>query len=172
MSTGVDLSQFYALIFNEAVELRTEMEQLLLSLDTDDPSMDDLNGILRAAHAIKGGACTFGCFGHLADTTHLLENVLDYLRNGELALRKDMIDLFLEAKDVLTEQLAAYRNADQPDEQAYERICQQLRELALEKQGADPVDAGQQDVPSGEASSAHAQAEEHPAAPDPAAPRN
>src|SRR5690606_5888486 len=45
--------------------------------------------------------------------------------------RRDMIDLFLETKDVLTEQVSAYRNSQEPDLQAYERICAQLRELAL-----------------------------------------
>src|SRR5690606_21935971 len=51
---------------------------------------------------------------------------------------KDMIDLFLETKDVLTEQVAAYRSDEQPDEAAYERICAQLRELAIEAGGGAP----------------------------------
>lgn len=132
MSTGVDLSQFYDMFFDEAEELLIDMEQFLLGIDTDHPSLDDLNAIFRAAHSIKGGAGTFGCFEHLATTTHLLENVLDSLRTDELQLRKSMIDIFLEAKDVLTEQLSAYRKGVQPDQQAYDRICLQLRELALD----------------------------------------
>jgi two-component system chemotaxis sensor kinase CheA len=135
MSSGVDLSQFFETFFDEADELLSDMERLLLGLDIDNPDTDDLNAIFRAAHSIKGGAGTFGCFGHLADTTHLLENILDFIRKGEMTLRKDMIDLFLETKDVLTEQVAAYRNSEEPDAQAYERICQQLRELALQEQG-------------------------------------
>src|SRR5690554_3089532 len=136
MNTGVDLSQFYDMFFDEAEELLTDMEQLLLGVDIEQPNIDDLNAIFRAAHSIKGGAGTFGCFEHLADTTHLLENVLDSIRKDELQLRKEMIDIFLEAKDVLTEQLMAYRNEGEPDQQAYDRICQQLRELALEANGA------------------------------------
>lgn len=122
MSTGVDLSQFYDMFFDEAEELLTDMEQLLLGVDIDQPNIDDLNAIFRAAHSIKGGAGTFGCFEHLASTTHLLENVLDSIRKGELQLRKDMIDIFLEAKDVLTEQLIAYRNEGEPDQHAYDQI--------------------------------------------------
>lgn len=137
MSTGVDLSQFYEMFFDEAEELLSDMEGLLLGLDVDDPSVDDLNGIFRAAHSIKGGAGTFGCFQHLANTTHILENVLDSIRKGELTLRQDMIDVFLEAKDVLTEQLAAYRNEQQPDEETYNRICEQLKQIAEEQLGAD-----------------------------------
>src|SRR5690606_34962278 len=133
MSAGVDLSQFFDTFFDEADELLTEMEQLLLSLDLEDPDIDQLNGIFRAAHSIKGGASTFGCFGMLADTTHLLENLLDYIRRKEMVLRKDMIDLFLETKDVLTDQVAAYRNQQEPSQDAYERICAQLRTLAEER---------------------------------------
>lgn len=148
MSTGVDLSQFYDMFFDEAEELLADMEQLLLGLDTDQPDIDDLNGIFRAAHSIKGGAGTFGCFEHLADTTHLLENVLDSLRKGELGLRKEMIDIFLEAKDVLTEQLRAYRNGNEPDQAAYDRICEQLREMALEVGGEASQHTEADSVPS------------------------
>src|SRR5690606_3450592 len=110
-----DLSQFFETFFDEADELLADMERLLLGLDLASPDNDELNAIFRAAHSIKGGAGTFGCFGQLADTTHLLENLLDLIRRGEMPLRKDMIDLFLETKDVLTAQVAAYRNSNEPD---------------------------------------------------------
>ncbi|WP_368642044.1 chemotaxis protein CheA [Castellaniella ginsengisoli] len=137
MSAGVDLSEFFDTFFDEADELLTNMEQQLLNLDLEQPDPDVLNGIFRAAHSIKGGAGTFGCFEELAKTTHLLENLLDLIRHGEMPLRQDMIDLFLETKDVLTDQVAAYRGSGKPDQQVYERICAQLRQLALEhEQGA------------------------------------
>ena len=139
MSAGVDLSEFFDTFFDEADELLGDMERLLLGVNVDDPDLDDLNAIFRAAHSIKGGAATFGCFERLAETTHILENILDLLRRGEMPLRKDMIDLFLETKDVLTEQVAAYRSDEQPDEAAYERICAPLRELAIEAGGGAPV---------------------------------
>jgi two-component system chemotaxis sensor kinase CheA len=43
-----------------------------------------LNAIFRAAHSIKGSAGTFG-FTDLAEVTHVLENLLDRIRKGELA---------------------------------------------------------------------------------------
>lgn len=134
MGAGVDLSEFFGTFFDEADELLNDMEQLLLGLDLDAPDLDKLNGIFRAAHSIKGGAGTFGCFEQLAETTHLLENLLDLIRRGEMPLRQSMIDLFLETKDVLTDQVAAYRGSEQPDQEAFERICAQLRQLALEQQ--------------------------------------
>ncbi|OZI18402.1 chemotaxis protein CheA [Bordetella genomosp. 9] len=132
--SGLDLSQFYETFFDEADELLAQMEQLLLELDAGQPDIEQLNAIFRAAHSIKGGAATFGCFTQLAETTHLLENLLDAIRRGEMALRTDMIDIFLETKDVLKSQLDAYRASEEPDAAAYERICGVLRQLALEQQ--------------------------------------
>jgi len=139
MSSGLDLSQFYETFFDEADELLAQMEQLLLELDVGAPDIEQLNAIFRAAHSIKGGAATFGCFTQLAGTTHLLENLLDAIRRGEMELRTDMIDIFLETKDVLKSQLDAYRASEEPDEAVFERICAVLRQLALEHK--DPAAA-------------------------------
>src|SRR3546814_14873424 len=101
MSAGVDLSQFFETFFDEADELLADMEQSLLGLDLDDPDTDQLNAIFRAAHSIKGGAGTFGCFGHLAETTHLLENLLDNIRRelGSASCR-DRLCQFVSSRGV------------------------------------------------------------------------
>lgn len=156
MSAGVDLSEFFDTFFDEADELLADMEQQLLGLDIGRPDVDQMNAIFRAAHSIKGGAATFGCFGMLADTTHLLENLLDLVRKGEMPLRTGMIDLFLETKDVLTEQVAAYRNGQEPDAEAYRRICEQLRALSMERQGSR--DGQNQNEVSAQVSGTHAHA--------------
>ena len=55
-----DLSQFYQIFFEEASENLDQMEQMLLSLDLSAANDEELNGIFRCAHSIKGGAATFG----------------------------------------------------------------------------------------------------------------
>ncbi|MCU5784262.1 CheA signal transduction histidine kinase [Alcanivorax balearicus MACL04] len=130
----MDISDFYSTFFEEAEELLGDMEAHLLALDVDNPDMEQLNAIFRAAHSIKGGAGTFG-FEALQRTTHLLENLLDYTRRGELTLRRDIVDTFLEAKDMLHDQLDAYRQGVEPDAEAMARICEVLRKLALEEIG-------------------------------------
>ncbi|WP_376847913.1 Hpt domain-containing protein, partial [Bordetella pertussis] len=145
MSSGLDLSQFYETFFDEADELLAQMEQLLLELDVGAPDIEQLNAIFRAAHSIKGGAATFGCFQKLAGTTHLLENLLDAIRRGEMGLRADMVDIFLETKDVLKSQLDAYRASEEPEDAVFERICAVLRQLALEG-GQAPGAVGREPV--------------------------
>ncbi|WP_211466643.1 chemotaxis protein CheA [Collimonas silvisoli] len=128
----MDITEFYQTFFEEADELLAEMEQLLLGLDMDAPDSEHLNAIFRAAHSIKGGAATFG-FVALTDTTHLLENLLDRARHQEIRLRKEMIDAFLETKDVLQEQISAYRAGAEPDPEMVARICAVLQQLAQEE---------------------------------------
>ncbi|QGZ62690.1 chemotaxis protein CheA [Paraburkholderia acidisoli] len=130
----LDITQFYQTFFDEADELLAQMEQLLLNLDVGRPDPEDLAAIFRAAHSIKGGAATFG-FTALTETTHILESLLDRARNNELVLRKDMIDTFLETKDVLSDQLAAYRASAEPDAEAAAAVRGKLEYLYAESRG-------------------------------------
>lgn len=131
----MDISDFAESFYEEAEELLDDMEQLLLELDPDAPDIEQLNAIFRAAHSIKGGAGAFG-FSVLQETTHVLENLLDDARRDRLALTREIIDTFLQAKDVLADQLDAYRQSEEPDQEAYENICQILRALAPGAEGA------------------------------------
>ncbi|MGT0247577.1 chemotaxis protein CheA [Burkholderia pyrrocinia] len=136
----LDITQFYQTFFDEADELLAQMEQLLLNLDVDSPDPEDLAAIFRAAHSIKGGAATFG-FSALTDTTHILESLLDRARNHELTLTKEMIDAFLETKDVLSDQLVDYRASAEPDAAAAATICAKLERLKAESGAGAPTAA-------------------------------
>ncbi|AQQ29598.1 chemotaxis protein CheA [Burkholderia cenocepacia] len=138
----LDITQFYQTFFDEADELLAQMEQLLLNLDVDAPDPEDLAAIFRAAHSIKGGAATFG-FSALTDTTHILESLLDRARNHELTLTKEMIDAFLETKDVLSDQLVDYRASAEPDAAAAATICAKLERLKAESGAGAPAAAAE-----------------------------
>ncbi|PNM24092.1 chemotaxis protein CheA [Yersinia enterocolitica] len=128
---SMDITAFYQTFFDEADELLADMEQHLLLLDPLAPDKEQLNAIFRAAHSIKGGAATFG-FTVLQETTHLLENLLDGARRDEMRLSTDIINLFLETKDIMQEQLDAYKTSQEPNAESFEYICHALRQLALE----------------------------------------
>ncbi|TBL74249.1 chemotaxis protein CheA [Obesumbacterium proteus] len=137
----MDVSDFYQTFFAEADELLADMERHLLELDYLSPDKEMMNAIFRAAHSIKGGAGTFG-FTVLQETTHLLENLLDDARCGELELNSDIINLFLESKDIMQGQLDAYQSSQEPDNDSFRYICDALRKIAEEaKQGSTEVAA-------------------------------
>lgn len=130
----MDIQDFSDTFFEEAEELLADMEGHLLAFDPAVPDIEQLNAIFRAAHSIKGGAGTFG-FEALQRTTHLLENLLDHARRGELTLRGELIDAFLATKDELSDQLAAYRNGTTPDQAAFEQACHVLNSIADQEIG-------------------------------------
>ncbi|MCH7077090.1 chemotaxis protein CheA [Escherichia coli] len=134
---SMDISDFYQTFFDEADELLADMEQHLLVLQPEAPDAEQLNAIFRAAHSIKGGAGTFG-FSVLQETTHLMESLLDEARRGEMQLNTDIINLFLETKDIMQEQLDAYKQSQEPDAASFDYICQALRQLALEAKDETP----------------------------------
>jgi two-component system chemotaxis sensor kinase CheA len=126
---SIDMSQFFQVFFEETSEHLANMENLLLNLDVDTPSLEDLNAIFRAAHSIKGGSGTFG-FTDMTGVTHVLEGLLDRLRKQELALRPEMVDAFLAAGDILRAQLEHHQGGPEADAGGIEEIRDRLTRLA------------------------------------------
>src|SRR5690242_12043450 len=102
---SADLSLYDPAFFEEACELLADLETLVLALDADTPKPEQLNAIFRIAHSVKGGAATFGC-ADVAELTHGLECVLDKMRNGELPVDKQAVDVLLLVTDALKARLA------------------------------------------------------------------
>ena len=126
---SIDMSQFYQVFFEEASEHLANMESMLLDLDVENPSLEDMNAIFRAAHSIKGGSGTFG-FTDMTEVTHVLETLLDRLRKEELKLRPEMVDAFLAAGDVLRAQLEHHQGGPEADEAQIQEVCAELNRLA------------------------------------------
>ena len=103
-----DLTQFYQIFFEEAGENLDLMEQMLLSLNLETADDEELNGIFRCAHSVKGGAATFG-FADVAELTHQMESLLDRLRRHELQPNSAMVDVLLESADASRGLLARHQ---------------------------------------------------------------
>ncbi|OUS29666.1 chemotaxis protein CheA [Gammaproteobacteria bacterium 45_16_T64] len=97
---SIDLSQFHQIFYEESFEGLDSMESCLLEIDCDDADLESINTIFRAAHSIKGSSGTFG-FADVADFTHVLETLLDQVRDGSRKLQPDHVDLLLQSVDCL-----------------------------------------------------------------------
>jgi len=128
---SIDMKQFHSVFFEESQEHLDEMEHLLLDLNTHTPDAEQLNSIFRAAHSIKGGSGIFG-FDALGSVTHIMESLLDRVRQGTLPITTAMVDLFLNSVDVLKSILTSYRTNGDIDWDSANKICEQL-ELVTEK---------------------------------------
>ena len=107
----IDLSQFYQIFFEEAGENLDLMETMLLNLNLETADDEELNGIFRCAHSVKGGAATFG-FADVAELTHKMESLLDRLRRHELQPNSAMVDVLLESADASRSLLARHQTGD------------------------------------------------------------
>lgn len=107
-----DLSQFYQIFFEEAGENLDLMERMLLGLNLEAADDEELNGIFRCAHSVKGGAATFG-FSDVAELTHQMESLLDRLRRHELRPTSVMVDVLLESADASRGLLARHQSGDE-----------------------------------------------------------
>ena len=119
---SIDLSQFHAVFFEESFEGLELMEAALLDLDVDNPDSEQINAIFRAAHSIKGGSGTFG-FVQVSEFTHILETLLDKVRDGGHAIDADGIELFLQSVDCLRGLLEALQAEQEPDLQRANQLA-------------------------------------------------
>ena len=126
---AIDISQFYQVFFEETKEHLQQIEQLLLKLNVGQPDIEQLNAIFRAAHSIKGGSATFG-FNDITSVTHVLESLLDRLRKKDIALQSAMIDVFLQAADILNMQLDSHIKGTPADTNIATVIIKQLHALS------------------------------------------
>ncbi len=124
-----DLSQFYQIFFEEAGENLDQMEHMLLDLDLSAANDEELNGIFRCAHSIKGGAATFG-FSDVAELTHQMESLLDRLRRHELQPIPQMVDVLLESADASRSLLARHQAGGQGEAVSTGDLVRRISELA------------------------------------------
>ena len=124
-----DLSQFYQIFFEEAGENLDQMEQMLLDLDLSSADDEELNGIFRCAHSIKGGSATFG-FSDVAELTHQMESLLDRLRRHELQPIPQMVDVLLESADASRSLLARHQAGGQGEAVSTTALVRRISELA------------------------------------------
>ncbi len=133
MST--DLSQFYDVFYEESFEGLDTMESELLVLQPGNVDSETLNTIFRAAHSIKGGSGTFG-FTDVADFTHVVETLLDQLRDGRRELIAEYVDLLLKSVDCLRGLLTSLQQEMPVDTEESHKLIKEY-EAILEGQSSE-----------------------------------
>lgn len=112
---SIDMSQFHQVFFEECFEGLEAMESGLLNLDMGDIDSEVINTIFRGAHSIKGGSGTFG-FTVVADFTHVMETLLDEMRDGRRKVTQAAVNVLLGSVDCLREMLTSIQNEQAVDE--------------------------------------------------------
>ncbi|MCX7132510.1 chemotaxis protein CheA [Aeromonas sp.] len=95
---SINLDQALQTYIAEARELLEEMESALLTLENDPENSELIGAIFRAAHTIKGSAGLFG-LQPIVSFTHIVEDLLDQVRNQQLTITTTLIKDLLESRD-------------------------------------------------------------------------
>ena len=98
----------------EALELATNVEEHLLSLERNPDDLNTLNAVFRSFHTIKGGA-GFMNLGPMVSACHLTENLFDALRNGKVPVTPIAIEAALQASGFVADQLTELANGTSAD---------------------------------------------------------
>ena len=94
------MDELKQVFLQESFEQLDALESLLLELENRPDDEPTLNGIFRAAHTIKGAAGMVECTA-VESFAHVVENVLDRLRNHEIAVSTKLAALMLGCTDHL-----------------------------------------------------------------------
>ncbi len=98
----MDVSQYLEIFLDETKEHLQNLNTQILNLESDSENMDTINEIFRAAHSLKGMAGTMG-YKRMQTLTHDMENVFSEVRNGNIKVQPEMIDVLFKCLDALEE---------------------------------------------------------------------
>ena len=105
---SIDTSEFLDVLMEDSLEALSDMETSLLDLDSGGDDSELINTIFRGAHSIKGGSGMLG-LDEVAGFTHLMETLLDEVREGQRKIDMPVIGLLLECVDALRGMFAAIK---------------------------------------------------------------
>lgn len=135
-------SEIKQIFIEEADEGLDIMESGLLDLNDGGGEVELINDIFRAAHSIKGGSATFG-FTQISEFTHLMETLLDEMRDGTRTSTPDCIQVLLESVDCLREMIEAIKEDKEPNVSRADEVAGLLEKMLSGDSGKDTAEIGQ-----------------------------
>ena len=160
----MDVSQYLEIFIDESNEhLQTLSDQLII-LEKEPDNSDTINEIFRAAHSLKGMAGTMG-YKRMQNLTHDMENVFSEVRNGNMEVNSNLVDVLFQCLDALETYVDNIRETQDEGTDDNEPIIKALNAfIASEgKENAAPA-AKKEEAPAATASAAPADDKDMPLA--------
>ena len=127
----MDVSQYLEIFLDETDEHLQNLNTQILQLEQEPDNMDTINEIFRAAHSLKGMAGTMG-YKRMQTLTHDMENVFSEVRNGNIKVKAEMIDVLFQCLDALEEYNTKIRESADEGTNDNEPLIKQLNEIMNE----------------------------------------
>lgn len=113
MSDFAGMEELLQDFLQEATDLLSDVDNKLVDLEKTPDEKSLLNDIFRGFHTIKGGAGFLNAT-ELVTLCHLTENLFDKLRNDELQLTPELMDLIMSATQGVREMFGELTQSLQP----------------------------------------------------------
>ena len=123
----MDISQYKDLFITEAQEHLDSLNKFMLELENDPANLDVLTEIFRSAHTLKGMSATMG-YDQLTELAHEMENLLEHLRTGDIAVTTPVVDTLFTCFDTLGAIINAIAE-DRPEEIDFSNLVGEIRLL-------------------------------------------
>src|SRR5690625_3970949 len=130
----MEVNEYLDIFIDESKEIIQSLNEHLLELEKEATNLEIINEIIRSAHTLKGMSATMG-YQDLADLTHIMENVLDSVRNQEMDLDSDTIDVIFNAVDALEAMIIDIANGGEGKQD----VSQLVKQLSAIESGEQPV---------------------------------
>lgn len=123
----------------EANEHLADIENQFLAIEEAAPSIDPnlVNEVFRAIHSIKGAAGFMG-LKTVNDLAHNLENILNMMRNEELAPSSEIVDVMLKGADKLKGLIEDVENSNGVDVDEHITALEKIAAIALNEGNEEP----------------------------------
>ena len=132
-----DREQVVTAFLAESEEGLQAMEQQLMALESGSSDPELLDGIFRVVHTIKGNASALD-FPELAGFAHVIEDLLDLVRNHQMAIQPALISLVLSAVDALRALVPAAGEGNDNLSDSHRQIKARIMELASGARTQEP----------------------------------
>ena len=96
----MDVSQYLEIFIDESNEHLQSLSDQLIILEKEPDNSDTINEIFRAAHSLKGMAGTMG-YKRMQNLTHDMENAFSEVRNGNMKVNSNLVDVLFQCLDAL-----------------------------------------------------------------------
>lgn len=151
----MDVSQYLEIFIDETKEHLQSLNTQILNLEQDPENADTINEIFRAAHSLKGMAGTMG-YKRMQLLTHDMENVFSEVRNGNVKVKANMIDILFQCLDALEEYLDNIQSTADEGTNDNEPLIKALNALLTEDGGEAAAQEAGAPTPAPEAAPAPA----------------
>jgi len=145
-----EMEEIIGEFITEAEESLDRIEPLFVELEQKGEDNDLINDIFRSMHTIKGAAGFLG-YQLVVDVAHSSENIMKKLREGEIALSKELMDVILKSIDMLRVLLDHIKEKDGIEEDVSPLVKELESALSLAMGGEGSVKTETPDQPAAQA---------------------